>query len=214
VDSQTHGSDGFPGIGAYFTDLETRHCTLGLVGEIIGLLAAENLNPAEYERICRQHGVAREPWFRRQILDLVLGHVSRLLENGPLDVKAQRELRGLQRELRGLRLFLNVRDGEFQKFRPAEVAALLGKQFERILEDFVIDDSEELQQVELQAVFGLSYDDYLTLIRAPLERVVAELSGIQCEGSSGERSSAMTLSALEPMYRLATKRRRTLGALY
>jgi len=208
MEGETLDASGFPGIGAYFTELAVSQGTQGPAGELIALLAAENLNPAEYDRVCRKHGVAKEPWFRRQILDLVLGHVTRLLEHSPLDAAAQRELRGLRR-------FLDIRDGEFSRFRAGEVAALLEEQFERILEDFVIDNSEELQQVELQAVFGVSYDEYLALIRAPLERVVARLSELRSAGTPAESSSASTkLAALEPMYRLATMQRRTLGALY
>jgi hypothetical protein len=196
------------GIRAYFRELARVHGNRGPVGEIIGALSAGSLDPADYDRICRQHGVGREIWFRRQVLDLLLGYLAQELDKGPISAEARHDLREL-------RLFLRVADGEFMKYRAAEVARLLGDQFDAILADFVIDAAEELHQVELQALFGLSYDDYLALIRAPLERAVAQLSELSRRGSFEDRSTALAkLSAIDPMYRLATARGRTLGALF
>jgi hypothetical protein len=208
MEDELAGSNTAVGLRAHFRALVVTQGTQGPIGELIAALSGEHLDRADYDRICGRHGIDTDIWFRRQVLDLVLGYVTQELEKGPLSA-------GAQRDLRELRHFLQVTDGEFMKHRAAEVATLLREQFDAILADFVIDDAEELQQVELQALFGLSYDDYLALIRGPLERAVAELSQLSRQGNREGRSTAVAkLAALDPMYRLATARPRRPGALY
>jgi hypothetical protein len=134
---------------------------------------------------------------------LIIGYVREALQSGTLAATHLSDVRILS-------LCLAVPAGEFMDLRPAEIAALLGDQLDRILEDAVIDDEEELYQVDLQAAFGLGYDDYLMLVRRAFERAYADLSARAARGES----VADKLRAIEPIYRLAISRPRTLGALF
>jgi len=181
--------------------------TQGPLGEVIHLLASGELDASATDAICHKHDVSREPWFRRQLLDLVLGYVAAALENGPLTAEHQANVRALRRCLR-------MADGEFAELRSSEVAALLGEQLDRILEDGQVDDAEELYQVELQAAFGLSYDQYLALTRAVIERAYAALRMQLGQFGDSPLATRRKLEALEPLYKLATAQRRSLGAMY
>jgi hypothetical protein len=170
---------------------------------VIQHLAEGTLTVERFNDIARDSGVAREPWFRAQILDLFLGFVGVLLKSTRLG-PAYRTV------LRGLRAQLAIQDGEFMGRRPAEVAAIIDSQLELILDDGIIDGAEELEQVELQAAFGLAYDDYLLLSRRAFERLYAELVPL----ARNSPDSARKLKTLEPLYRLVTSRPRTVGALF
>jgi hypothetical protein len=188
---------------AHFSGLAASAGTSGPIGEVVHLLSVGELTPTVFGALCRKHGLQREQWFRGQVLDLVIGYVQDALRSGALTSAHQADVRILS-------MCLDISAGEFVDRRPAEIAALLGEELERILDDDVIDDAEELYQVDLQTAFGLGYDDYLTLVRTAFERAHADLSA---RAARGEAVGAK-LRALEPIYRLATSRPRSLGALY
>ena len=165
-----------------------------------------------FAEIMKQHGLHRESWFREQRLDLVLGYVSALIGQGPLDAEDLRSIATLKK-------CLGVSEGDFVSFRPAEVAAILDGELEQILEDDFIDEVEDLRQAELQAAFDLSYDQYLQLTRVEFEREMASLlERLERATLSGDNPSVSLLerkiAALDPIYELAVSQPRRLGALY
>ena len=184
----------------------------GAVAEILLLLSQGILDGAPFANIIKQHGLNREPWFRHQRLDLVVGYVSALLSDGDLDPKALGSIATLKK-------CLGVSEGDFISLRPAEVAAVLTSELEQILEDDFIDEVEDLRQTELQAAFDLSYDQYLQLTRAEFEREMASLME-RLELAKGTRNEdsvrllEQRILALDPIYQLAVTQPRRLGALY
>jgi hypothetical protein len=184
----------------------------GAVAEILLLLSQGILDGAAFATIINQHGLNREPWFRDQRLDLVIGYVSAILSEGDIDSKTLDSIATLKR-------CLGVSEGDFISLRPAEVAALLNGELEQILEDDFIDAIEDLRQTELQAAFDLSYDQYLQLTRAELERAMASLMerlemARRSRGSDSSRLLEERIAALDPIYQLAVSQPRRLGALY
>src|SRR4051812_34714113 len=104
MDSEASSAERSSGMAAYFRALAAARGVHGPIGELSRLLSASVLDPTEYARTCVDHGVGREPWFRRQVLDLMLGYVARALEDGPLSSETQRDLNELRR-------FLHIQDG-------------------------------------------------------------------------------------------------------
>ena len=179
----------------------------GPIGELVAQLATGILDPRQVERLKRSHGLAGEDWYRRQVADLALGFIENCLLDGALN---EQELT----DIHALNACLGLDNRAYFKLRPAEVSALLSEQLDRILDDDLITDEEELYQVELQAAFGLGYDEYLLLIRGALERAYAQLSRSAEIGGPSAADARRKLKALDPIYRLATATRRTPGALY
>jgi hypothetical protein len=196
-------------IREHFAQLALQIGTRGAIGEVTALLAAGQTSSTAYLELVEQHGVARERWFQKDRLDLVIGFVRSILELGPLNPEHLRDVTQLKE-------FLHVAEGELASERPAEIASLLQEQLEIILADREITEQEDLYQVELQRAFDLGYDQYLLLIRTVLEKVWADLSAIAVEDSAHPEALRIRnqLIALEPMYRLAVAQPRTLGALY
>jgi hypothetical protein len=179
----------------------------GPIGELSSILATGVLDPATFRAHVARHGVRKETWFRLQVLDLAFGFVQATVTDRHLTRESLADIRALT-------TFLEIPDGEFLEHRPAEIAALLGVQLERILEDLEISSDEELYQLDLQSVFGLGYDDYLALTRRALEQAHVDLSRQAGETGPSADEARRKLKALEPIYRLATAQRRSLGAMY
>lgn len=193
------------GLATFFAALGAAQGTAGPIGELTAHLATGNRDPLVYREVRERHGFGAEPWFQAQRLDIVLAYARACSERG------RRLSDGQLAELRALRSFLHVRDGEFAENRPAEVASIVREQVEEILADAVINDAEDVYQVEFQAAFGLGYDDYLSMARIVFERVWSDL---QREESAGNGSPAeRKRAALGPIVRMATARARTSGAL-
>jgi hypothetical protein len=118
-----------------------------------------------------------------------------------------------------LKRALHVSEGEFVNHRPAEVSAFLQLALDGILADDRIDEYEELYLVTVQAAFDLSYDQFLTLGRAALERAIASLDlkraiAERRDDGATVRGVDRKRAALEPFYWLTSRQRRSLGALY
>jgi hypothetical protein len=192
-----------PWIAEHFGRVLNQLGTRGVIGEVVQFLATGDVAPDSFRTVRVRHGLHREDWLRGQILDLVLDCVREILADGVLTADRQADVRAL-------RLCLEIPDGEFMDRRPAELAAILGEELDRILEDSVIDEGEELYQVELQALFGIGYDDYLALTRTAFEGAHTELS----EFARSSSAAATKLAALEPIYQLVISHHRRLGALY
>ena len=179
----------------------------GPIGELAVLLSRGVLDPVAFAEHVKAHGLAGVDWFRRQVVDLAFGFIVKGLEGG--GVKP-----GHLGKVRRVNAFLHITDGEFLKLRPAEVAAVIGEQLDLILTDSEISREEELHQVELQAAFGLGYDDYLALGRTAFERAYFDLELVSRFPGPAQFGLQRKLDALTPMYRMAIARKRTLGSLY
>lgn len=194
-------------IRAHFQNLGARIGLRGPTGEVIAILARGEYDPAAFADVRTRHGVEREDWFRGQLLDLIFGVLATQGDGEPLAAE-------LIHDLTALGLFLHVEDGEFLRLKPNETAAVLGAQWDLLLADGEITDSEDLYQVELQDLFGLSYDQYVMLIRPAIERAWARLQA-PAPGEFGSESRRLRLrDALQPLYELARSQPRTLGTFY
>jgi hypothetical protein len=191
----------------HFIALGVERGTQGPVGELVALLRKGVYDRDALESLLERHGVGREPWFRKQLLDLVLGYVREALDNAPLTNEDVLEIQSLKR-------FLDLREGEFVIHRPAEVSAILQGQLEAILEDGKIDSSEDLYQVRLQTLFDLSYDEYLTLARPAIERAWTALALEASGDGPPARRAARLQTLLGPLYGLTQLQQRNLGHLY
>jgi hypothetical protein len=196
-------------IPAYFSTWVAANGNRGAVGEVAEWLANGGFETTGFDDIVSKHGAQREEWFREGMVDLVLGFANHCL-TGTLSISDVAEIRLL-------RMLLHVDESAFYDRRPAEVSAFLQSTLDAFLADGTIDNSEDLYLVEVQAAFGLSYDQLLTLARPALERAFRdiELGFILNAGHAATRSQRLAkLAALEPTYRLAVMQPRTIGALY
>jgi hypothetical protein len=196
-------------IQKYFTEWIATHGSAGPHGELARWLATGEIEPSQYPEIVARHGVDRVPGFRDGVLDMVMSYAERCFVDGPPSVRDVAEIRILRRAL-------HVADATLSDRRPVELSLILRSVFEAVLADGVIEDWEDLYLVEVQAAFGIGYDELLSLARPALEEAVANLERrLAAEPRLGDRRlAAAKLAALEPMYRLAAARPPSLGRLH
>jgi hypothetical protein len=184
----------------------------GWMRAVLTALSQAETNRASFDQILRSNGLSENETVRKEVLDLVIEFVDESLRSGGLTDD-------LLVEIRGLKAFLLVREGDFFEYRPVEVSDVLVNQLDKILKDFVIDREEDLFQVELQAAFGLGYDQYFALTRRAFEETLDLWDAQIRQAEAGNQFDLITTlkekrSALEPFVKLAMAQRRTLGGLY
>lgn len=131
-------------------------------------LASESLARESINELAAEHGIADIEAAKPAALDLVLYYIRHALIDHSL---SQGEIEVARR----LKRLLHVDEGDLWRWRRAEVTQLVSLEMERILADHHIDYNEELHQVELQALFDLSYDQYLELTKDQVAELVAML---------------------------------------
>lgn len=63
-------------------------------------------------------------------------------------------------DVQALKRIFRIREGEFLCYRVLDVWEILRKEFLRIYSDAFVDRKEELEKVNLQTLFDLSYDQF------------------------------------------------------
>lgn len=95
---------------------------------------------------------------KQEALKVIIDYANVCLED---DILTDDEMRifGL------LKIFLQVEDGDFYKFGlETEVKNTLSLQLKKMYSDNIISKEEALMKTDLQALFGLSYDQFLKIV--------------------------------------------------
>jgi hypothetical protein len=157
------------------------------VGAIAELVARDELSRDAVNRVLAEYNVTVSGALRDSLLDLILDTARVSLQDHRLTVPEQQFFRELK-------AYLRIPEGAFYKHRRGEVTELLSAQARRMIDDGVVDLEESLQQVELQRLFDLGYDQYLELTREPATRLIDDLIG---HITSDGRLTASEIDALE-----------------
>jgi hypothetical protein len=196
-------------IQEHFGAVAELQSTTGPLRELVAGLAAGTLSKAGRRRILKRAGVSRDELYRKTEIDLVLSFIEAAIAAASFGPEQRRSF-GLLKEL------FDIREGEFLRFRPVELATLLGTQLEAILADNVIDPAEDEYQAALQDALDLGFDQYMALCRRAFENASRRLQDAMTQEMQPSRRADLQhkLDALAPMIRLAEVQQRTLGALY
>jgi hypothetical protein len=196
-------------IREHFTALAESRSSSESLSEFVTSLAAGTLTKSGRHRVLAAAGMSWGEVYRKTELDLVLTFIQAAVAAKAFGAEQQRCFE-LLKEL------FEVKEGEFMRCRPVELATLLGEQLEAILEDNVIDPAEDEYQAALQDALDLGFDQYMALCRRAFENASLRLhDAITREPHSGRRMDLeRQLDALAPLIRLAELQHRTLGALY
>lgn len=160
-------------------------------------LAAGILDPRGRRALPSVMAFEGEPSLRTAELDLIIEFIQSALEDAVPIARHSMAVAHLKR-------YFEVKEGEFVAARANVIAQIIGERLDVILEDGVIERTEDLEQAELQRMFDLSYDEYLALGRGAIVRAFAGLSEGTPPYTGSPRSRGLKLSLLEPLYKLAT----------
>ena len=112
---------------------------------------------------------------KAESLTVITDYIQCVLEDNILETEEMSTLFALKR-------FFRIQEGDFLKFkRHKTIKQILSEQLKRIYLDNKVDKSEACMKVDLQALFGLSYDEFLSFEQEAVEEALkrgADLSNL------------------------------------
>ncbi len=135
------------------------------VKQISSLIQNGNLNRQNFDNILSDHGISGVENIKPEILDMLLAYIDFIFRDNVITEDEAANFKQLKR-------FFKIKEGDFFKYRYANIDNILTRQFELIYSDNRIDNEEALHKVGLQELFDLGYDQFLDLIN---EEVVAAI---------------------------------------
>lgn len=126
---------------------------------LLNLIVKQGLDPLERDNYLSQIGVRRISDIKECTLDVIIDYAMFLLDDNVLTDDEMKSIRLLK-------MYLGVEDKDFiRNGKMEQVKQVLLSQLRFIYADNYVDPQEILQKGELQALFGVSYDDFEALVR-------------------------------------------------
>lgn len=127
------------------------------IKKIITLIYNNELNTESVEKVLNENNFTKIEDIKEEILDLLLAYINNVLEDNIITDNEARNVKFLKK-------FFKVKEGDFYNSRRKQIENILSKQFQSIYADNKIDKEEALYKVGLQELFDLGYDQFLNLI--------------------------------------------------
>lgn len=125
------------------------------INEIVELIHMNELDRSNLDKILKEHRIKQADDIKEEILDMLLVYINLVLNDAVITENEAGNVKMMKR-------FFKIKEGDFYKLRYDEVADVLHRQFfERMYSDNQIDKDEALHKVGLQELFDLSYDQFL-----------------------------------------------------
>lgn len=140
----------------------------GPVRTIGELIASGSFSRANFDELMRIEGLLGAPNLKETLLDLTLVFTRKCVEDHELSEAEIAELDTLVR-------FFRIEEGDFFELRRDAVQEVISAQAMWILQDRHVTGQEEVLQRDLQRLFGLSYDQYVALLRPLAKKHIEEL---------------------------------------
>lgn len=123
------------------------------IADIAELIYNNELSRENLETILTDHKIRGVEDIKEELLDLLIVYINLILNDHIISDKEKRNI-GL------LKIYFKIKEGDFYNNRYYEVKDILNRQFERLYLDNSINKEEALQNVDLQDLFDLSYDQF------------------------------------------------------
>lgn len=138
------------------------------IRSISELIASEKFSRASFDELIQTEELLRVPNLKEALLDLTIAVTRECVENHYLsDVEIA--------ELDSLVTIFRIDEGDFYELRRDAVQEIISAQAMWMLQDQYVTEQEEVLQRDLQRLFGLSYDQYVALLRPLAKKHIKEL---------------------------------------
>lgn len=138
---------------AYLKELKSKQGIAHYLQDIVDLLVTEGTVVQDIDKVLGKYAIQDFDAIKIESIDLLLDYANHILEDSAICAQEAQDYEVLKRVFR-------IREGEFLQHRSFQVNEILKKEFIRIYSDNFVDLKEELQKVNLQALFNLSYDQF------------------------------------------------------
>ena len=124
---------------------------------ILQLVSDGKMRLPDVDATLTQIKVKRITDLKDKLVDVLFDYINLCLED---DVLTQSEMQDFQT----LQRFFRIQEGDFIRcHKEHEIKNVLTEQLRKIQSDNVVDKAEALMKNDLQAMFGLSYDQFLAI---------------------------------------------------
>ena len=124
---------------------------------ILQLVIDGKMRLPDVEATLTQIKIKRITDLKDQLVNVMFDYIDLCLED---DVLTQSEMQDFQT----LQRFFRIQEGDFIRcHKEREIKNVLTEQLRKIQSDKVVDKAEALMKNDLQAMFGLSYDQFLAI---------------------------------------------------
>lgn len=137
----------------YIQRPQTREQISANLLEAVDLMCQEGTTATDIDQSLASYRSQDTHRIKMESIDFMLGYADYILEDSAISEKEAYDFAALKRIFR-------IKEGEFLQYRSFEVKEILKKEFIRIYSDHFVDRKEELEKVNLQALFDLSYDQF------------------------------------------------------
>lgn len=138
------------------------------VRSVVKLLASDEFSASTFDEIVITEIQPRNLDIQQNLLDLVLVFARRCVDDHRL---SEEEIS----ELKKISTIFRISKGDFRRLRRDAVNLIVYAQTVWILEDNYVTEEEEIRQNDLQRLFGFSYDQYVSLLRALAKQHIKRL---------------------------------------
>lgn len=135
---------------------------------LLDLIIDGKLSPISRDEVLAARKIARVSDLKEESVSVVIDYAKLCLEDGVL---SDSEID----DMRMLKLFFKIGDGDFYKCKKQEeVKEILTVELQKLYADKVIDKNEALMKVDLQVMFGLSYDEFYEIVNEVAGKALKE----------------------------------------
>ena len=124
---------------------------------ILQLIVVGKMRIPDVEETLAQNKIKRITDLKDQLVNVMFDYIDVCLEDDVLTQSEMQDFRVMQR-------FFRIQEGDFIRcHKEREIKKVLTEQLRKMQSDKVVDKTEALMKNDLQAMFGLSYDQFLAI---------------------------------------------------
>lgn len=130
--------------------------------EVLRLFVQGNTSPFDVRDNLKKHNVGVDD-LHNEAINVIFDFVNLILDD---HIITKQEMDALRK----LKMLLHVKEGDFiEAHKEDEIENILRREFELIYSDKTVDKNEAAMKVDLQELFGLSYDQFLNFEQEAVE---------------------------------------------
>ncbi len=130
--------------------------------EVLRLFAQGNTSPLSVRDALKGYGIGVDD-LHDESIDVILDYVNLILDD---HIITKQEMDALRK----LKMLLHIKEGDFiEAHKEKDIENILRREFELIYQDKNVDKDEAAMKVDLQELFGLSYDQFLLFEQEAVE---------------------------------------------
>lgn len=142
-----------------------RHHYSDAMNAALRIFSDGNTSPVDLKKLINEHATSAEK-LRCEAVDVIVDYVELILEDNILSPDEMHTLRLMK-------LYFRVQEGDFLKqHKEDQIEHILCRQLELIYQDKQVDSNESVMKVDLQELFGLSYDQFLKFEHKAVEQAL------------------------------------------